>query len=547
MSIPARRVLVAIIAAGVAGTGLRAVTTAPQPSCFVTTTTGDVQGLDNGSSCSFLGIPFAAPPTNDFRWRPPQPAAPWTTTLNVITPPANCPNVQAGVMGNEDCLKLNVWVPDPMPSTPAPVIVWLHTGAFIAASANFAGHNGRRLAEETGAIVVAGNYRLGPLGFLVHPAFAAENPTETGGGNYGLLDQRATLVWVQNNIARFGGDPQNVTIAGTSAGGEGVGLHLVSPDSAPLFHRAVVQSGAPTARWPSVAEASAQGASLATQLGCTDPATVATCLRSLPLPQVMLALPLAQQQVRETPGRVYWLPVVDGVVIPDQPRALFERGRFARVPTIVGFNRDEGWGNFITRSFPNGVSAADYESWVGTEFGPHAADVLSLYPTASFAMPVDAMAQVVGDGQFVCEGQRLAGLISESHVPTYLYSYEHVIDDLAVGRVIHGVEGNILFNNPYQPMQFPNHPLNATDVALHHAMAGYWTRFARTGSPNVDDETIVHWPLHKSPLGEGRGALKYLTLQPAIEPGKRLREDACGMWHSLNLRTLLGPVPGAAQ
>ena len=138
--------------------------------------------------------------------------------------------------GSEDCLRLNVWVADPLPNGPAPVIVWLHTGAFTGASANFAGTNGRRVAEETGAVVVAPNYRLGPFGFLVHPALAAE--PEGTAGNYGLLDQRAALRWVQENIAQFGGDPDNVTLAGTSAGGQSVGLHLVSPGSSGLFHRA---------------------------------------------------------------------------------------------------------------------------------------------------------------------------------------------------------------------------------------------------------------------------------------------------------------------
>jgi para-nitrobenzyl esterase len=166
-------------------------------SCLVTTTSGDVQGVDNGSSCAFLGIPFAAPPVGGLRWKPPQPAAPWAPAmLNAIAAPPNCPsfNLAGGTIGNEDCLKLNIWTPDPAPATPAPVIVWIHTGAFQATSANFPANNGRRLAKLTGAIVVAANYRLGPFGFMGHTALTSEDAAYRSSGNYGFLDQRAGSV-----------------------------------------------------------------------------------------------------------------------------------------------------------------------------------------------------------------------------------------------------------------------------------------------------------------------------------------------------------------
>ena len=540
----ARVVFIAVVAfVGIVHAGNPAMTS-QNPACFATTATGNVQGSDLGASCAFLGIPYAAPPTASLRWQPPQPPAPWSTTLSVTTPPINCSTVNAGsISGSEDCLRLNIWVRDPYPASPAPVIVWLHTGAFFAASNNFPGHNGRRLAETTGAIVVAPNYRLGVFGFLAHDALAAEDPAHPVSGNYGLLDQRAALRWVRDNIAQFGGDPGNVTIAGTSAGGESVGLHLVSPGSGPLFHRASVQSGAPSLKWPTHAEGAAQGDLLATTLGCTDPATVASCLRSKTRDEVILALPLATQQVVEQPGRYFWLPVVDGLEIPDQPRTLFASGQFRRVPTIIGFTRDEGWGNFINRSFPSGATLAQYEAWVAAEFGADAPGVLSVYPAALFPSPAEAMARVLGDGMFVCEGQRLASLISERHEAVYVYQYEHVINTLSVGHVIHGVEGNILFGNNYVPVQFPNYVLQAPEQALHAAMAGYWTRFAATGSPNIDDDTVVHWPLFKEPLGVGRGANKYLSLKPTIEPGKRLREPECGFWNLLYLRSFIAGVP----
>jgi para-nitrobenzyl esterase len=524
-----------------------------QSSCSVTLPEGDVQGADLGDSCAFLGIPYAATTASENRWRPPQPPEPWGT-LTATTQPPNCPSVALigppSTSGDENCLKLNVWVVDPLPATPAPVIVWLHTGAFVATSANFPGSNGKRLAETTGAIVVAPNYRLGPFGFLVHSALVAEAGSS---GNYGLLDQRAALEWVRDHIAQFGGDPHNVTLAGTSAGGQSVGMHLVSPHSAALFHRASVQSAYPTTRWATMAEAAAAGDAFAAALGCTnaDSAQAVACMRSKSRDQILTALPVGVQQVAEPPGQVFWEPVVDGIVIPNQPRTLFETGSFHRVPTIIGFNRDEGWGAFIMRSFSSGVSLAQYEAWVTNEFGPYASGVLSQYaadedPATDIPSPVEALAQVTGDAQFVCEARRLARAIERTRTPVYMYSYEHVINTLSPGHVIHGVESNILFGNHYSPPVFPSHQLTAADLTLHEAMRGYWTRFAASGNPNADDDTVVHWPAFKHPTGMGRGSNNLLVLAPMIQEGKRAREAQCDYFEPLYLRSLLGAAPASA-
>ena len=514
-------------------------------SCLITTTSGDVQGLDVGPSCAFLGVPFATPPTGSLRWKPPQPAAPSATTIMATTPPPTCPSMGAGAQ-SEDCLRMNIWVRDPFPATPAPVIVWLHTGGFTASSANFASHNGRRLAEETGVIVVAPNYRLGALGFLVHTALDAEDPARPVSGNYGLLDQRMALQWVRDNIASVGGDPNNVTLAGTSAGGDSTGLHLVSPGSAGLFQRAAIHSGTPTIQWPTHAEGAAQGDAFATALGCVTPGTVLTCLRTKTPAQLLVALPLVQQAVVEPTGtRALWSPVVDGLELPDQPRALFETSRFQAVPTIIGTTRDEASGAFVTRSFQSGVTLAQYESWLVSEFGGTAPAVRDQYPSAAYPLPFDAMAQVVTDGQFVCEGQRLARILSDAHAPVYVYSYDYVIDDVSPGRVIHGVETNIQFGNAYTPNQFPSHPLTAADLALHAQMAGYWSRFAAAGNPNVEDDSVVHWHAFRDPAGEGRGAIRHLVLDRIIKSEKRLRESACNFWAPYFLRSMLGKVPAS--
>ena len=448
-------------------------------------------------------------------------------------------------IGNEDCLKLNIWTPDPAPSTPAPVIVWIHTGAFQAASANLADSNARKFVERTGAIVVAGNYRLGPFGFMGHRALSAETPGYPSSGNYGFLDQRAVLVWVRDYIAAFGGDPSNVTIAGQSAGAHSVTFHLVSPASAGLFHRAILMSGFASNRQSTLGDAEALGDRLAATVGCTspDPALVLACLRSKSRAEVLLAFPNGQQEYAETP-RVSWGPVVDGVNIPDQPRLLFERGAFNRVPTIIGTTRDEGW-IYVDRSFPGELSEQQYETTVATEFG--AADapaILSAYPASAFSTPKLALSQVTGDVEAVCEARRIARSIERGGTPVYLYSFEREADAVVPDLVIHGLDRNFVFGNNFGAPS--NYVLNHEDLALFSAMSHYWMRFAATGRPNLADQAEPQWPRYTHPTGQGRGADKYLILDWPLREDKRLREAACDFWEPFFFSSIAnGPVPAA--
>ena len=522
----------------------RRMTVGTSNTCLVTTVAGDVEGLDLGTSCAFLGIPYAASTAGANRWKPPQPRAPWAPAIHQAkTSSPNCGQVQqpATATGFEDCLFLNIWTRDTAPSQPAPVLVWLHTGAFTGASANFAGTNGRRFAETTGIVVVAPNYRVGSLGFLAHDALAAEDPAHQTSGNYGLLDQQAALRWVRDNIAHFGGDPRNVTLAGTSAGGASVGLQLVSPASAGLYHRAVIQSAYPTTQWTTHDEYVENGEAVATALGCVDPATVLSCLRSKSMAAVLLAQPVATQQVVSPPGRITWEPTVDGFVLPAQPRELLASGQWHTVPTIVGANRDEGWGAFITRSFPT-VSLLQYETWIAGEFGDAAPAVLLQYPAEDYSSPQEAMARVVGDGQFVCEARRLARIISNS--PTgrvYLYSYEYEIDALSLDHVNHGFESNVLFGNNYAPPIFPAHTLTAADMTLHAAMAGYWARFAATGDPGGLGEQ--RWTRYGEPVGRSGARRDHLILDANVKRGEDLREEACDFWDGFFLSSMLASAP----
>ena len=535
---------IAAIAGGISLTSGRLYTQAP--SCLVHTTNGDVQGVDSGASCAFLGVPFAAPPLGSLRWKPPQPAAPWAPALLTATAPSpGCPNINppgsATTAGNENCLRLNVWTPDPAPAAPAPVLVWIHPGAFQAASANIPDTNGRRMVERTGAVVVAANYRHGPFGFMGHPALTGEDPAYPSSGNYGFLDQRAALAWIRDHIAAFGGDPDNVTIVGQSAGGHSVSLHVASPASAPYFGRAVMQSGYASTQWPTLADAESLGQHLAATLGCTDPLQVLACMRSKPAAQVLLAFRNGQQEFAQTP-RVVWGPVVDGLDIPAQPRELYEAGAFNRVPIIVGATRDEGW-IYVDRSYASGLTAEQYEAAVQAEFGADAAPaILAMYPATGFASPKLALSRLAGDVEGVCEARRVARLVERTGTPVYLYSFEREVDSVALDQVIHGLDRNFLFGNNFGPPS--NYVLNADDLSLFGAMSGYWTRFAASGDPNSGTGDGVQWPAFKHPSGLGRGADKYLVLDWPVGEDKRPREAQCDFWEPFYLGSIAdGPVP----
>ena len=528
----------------------------PDSACIVTTPSGSVRGIapgdprpreagpDRGAACTYLGIPYATPPLGDRRWKPPQPVRPWApVTFNAILP-RQCPqiSVPAGVIaGTEDCLLLHVWTPRVRDSRRLPVLVWFHTGAFQAANALNAASIGERLAQERDVVVVAPNYRLGPFGFLAHSALTTEDPTYRSSGNYGLLDQRAALVWVRDHIAAFGGDPRNVTIAGTSAGSHSVSFHLVSPGSAGLFHRAIIQSGSASFRWPDAGEAEAQGAQFARAVGCMEEGTTAACLRSRTAEQVLRALRIEQQRIVE-PSAVAWGPTIDGIVVPDQPRQRYRGGRFNRVPLIIGVNRDDGW-TFVDRSFPTGLDALQYEAVVRTEFGGDGPAVLRMYPLTAFPSPKDALAELAGDAEYLCEARRVARFVSQAGVGVFAYVFGYTIDTVTPGRAFHGLEPNLLFGNDFAAPS--NHVLTAADLALFHRMSSLWRRFAEVGHPNAPAQGMA-WPsfrVDRYPILSDR----YLVLNDTFRTTNRLHHRQCDFWDRFDFRSLVGPVPASAR
>ena len=358
-----------------------------------------------------------------------------------------------------------------------------------------------------------------------------------------------------------------MTIAGQSAGSHSVSLHLVSPGSAGLFHRAIMESGYASSRWRTSEDAEIQGNEFAAALGCSDADTslLLVCLRSKSRDQVLLARPPALlEQILET-GSSQWTPVVDGFEIPDEPRLLYRRGAFSHVPVMLGANRDEGW-TFVNRSFPGDVTLHQYEAAVEAEFGADAARILARYPAPEFASPKDALVKLAGDVEYVCEARRLARLIARTRTPVFLYSFEYEVDPVALDRVAHGFDVNFVFGNNFGPPLFAPYVLSPTDMALSSAMSGYWTRFAGTGNPNIrherrrlagdgrhrdnvdDDEDDdvgdgVRWPAFKHPIKRGHVSDAHIVLDLPIRAEKHLGDRQCDFWEPYFLRSISGSVP----
>lgn len=488
---------------------------------------GTVIGRTAGGVHSFLGIPYAAPPTGELRWKPPAAVTPWTTPRDASEVGAHCAqvNVLMGsdmLEGDEDCLFLNVFTPELSPATPLPVFVFIHGGAFVLGSG---GPNPRRLASVSSTVVVTMNYRLDELGFMAHSALT----TEGGGtsGNYGLLDQRAALEWVRDNIAAFGGDASNVTLAGESAGGISVLLHGMSPGSAGLFHRAVVQSGAADILEPrTLAAAESAGDATAARVGCTDPANALACLRGKPVAELIGA-----SDILTLPGGLLYQggvpvpsPIVDGTVVPERPVAAYAAGRFEHVPFLVGSNAAEGTlfqSSLLSTPVAN---EAEYREAV-TRASPASVDaILTQYPVASYADANAALTAATSDF-FSCATRRLVRATSAAGAPTWLYSFEAVPAGAIVAALhlgaYHGAELIYLFdmNDP----QLGRPP--SADRALVGAMQGYWTRFAASGDPNGDAATA--WPSYDTATD------RHMTLVTPPVAGEAHRRTACDFWDTV--------------
>jgi para-nitrobenzyl esterase len=504
----------------------------------VPTDNGPVRGVETPAVDKYLGIPYAAPPVGDLRWQPPQAPARWRGPRDASRFGNHCPQ-PASPFGTEstteDCLYLNVFTPSkhgepaqvtgkngkPKKAKRLPVMVWIHGGALVVGESD--DYDPTRLVQQ-GRVVVTLNYRLGFIGFFAHPALSAES-ADHASGNYGLMDQQTALQWVQRNIKKFGGDPDDVTIFGESAGGLSVHAQLASPLSAGLFDRAIAQSGAYNPGEPSLADAESRGLVVAHTAGCENNQTV-ECLRSVPVETLLANQP-------QDPGAVG--PNIDGKVLPRSINGALESGEFNRVPVIEGSNHDEFrlfaytnieavFGQLPPFLYPLAVPLL--LSTLGSNADPSA--VLAQYPLGNYPSVLLALSAIGTDAVFACPARRTSQSLSK-YVPTFAYEFN---DPNAPQRFVppasfpygayHAAEVQYLFDLP-NPLNAP--ALNADQRSLADAMVRYWTTFGRSGTPNGTG--TPQWPAYT--IANDTQSLEPPT--PAPETGFAA-DHKCAFWDS---------------
>jgi para-nitrobenzyl esterase len=516
--------------------------TSIQEGVEITLTDGVVVGEVDGATRRFLGIPFAAPPMGERRWLPPEAPAPWDSPLDATEFSAACPQLGSTVSpessDNEDCLYLNVWTPDPAPSASLPVMIWFHGGSNVTGSTGddipflqppTLFYNGRGLVEGADVVVVTANYRLGVMGFFAHEALSAESADGVS-GNQGILDQQMVMQWVQSNIGAFGGDPNNVTIFGESAGAFDVCFQMVSEGARGLFHRALGQSGGCTTAMRTRAEAEADANVFAEAMGCGDASDVAACLRAVPVTDLLMEAPV-DGAIEDPPGgdfysggtaRWEFQAVVDGVVIADQPRALFDEGNVADVPYVLGSNSDEGTIFHVLQS--EVTTEGEYLEALERRFGATvAAEVAATYPAADFDTPQDALERVTGDAGLVCPVRDTAKRAAGAGLDVFVYNFNRPIPIPALAgldlRATHGAEIAYVFGSLGADV------IGEEDLALSATMQRYWGRFAANGDPNGGND--LAWPMFSAD-DDVR-----LNFDVTLSTRQDFRSDVCALWESL--------------
>ncbi len=447
----------------------------------VATAAGPVSGRTENGIRIFLGIPYAAPPVGSLRWQPPLEPTIWKDVRISTSFGHACPQPvrQEGGDYSEDCLYLNVWTPQIKSGEKLPVMVWIHGGGFNFGSSAMPEYDGKNMAGK-GVVVVSLNYRLGPLGFLAHPDLSKESRTGTS-GNYGLLDQIAALKWVRENISSFGGDREKVTIFGQSAGSRSVSLLMISPLSKGLFHRAIAQSGGPIIGSEYLSpnfngdqdNALRMGGLLAERLGCDGKTDIPACMRAKTADAVIKAAACRTDIFDD--GGIFFAPVLDGEVLPRNPRAAFLAGKQHGVPLISGSTLNEG---AVYLSAYKNLPEAKYEAFLKTHFGKDYKQALELFPTdkSGTTAALDRLITVAANAH---PARFIAGANEKSKA--YLFQFTRR-PGTAKGRqlgVFHGADLAYVFGNMKAEEGYVR-----DDFSLSEAMMAYWVNFARTGDPN---------------------------------------------------------------
>jgi para-nitrobenzyl esterase len=468
----------------------------------VSTQFGSIQGAQNGNVYQFLGIPYAKPPVNDLRWKAPENPTNWSSTLATTSFAPVCPqklfqqgDTTSTIIGNEDCLYLNVWTPQ-VGAGNRPVLVFIHGGGNQQGSANEVNggtqmYFGKNMAERGDAVIVTIQYRLGPLGFLVHPGLEPENANGTA-GNYAVLDQILALKWVQNNIANFGGDPTKVMIFGESAGGINVGNLLTTPLAAGLFQRACIQSAMPVVN--TYSDSKTKGINYVADFTTTgnDVQKIAY-MRSLPSDSLVKyeTSPLSGGAVQ-----LAWQPVIDNLVFSNYPLQTIQSGVYNKVPLIIGSNADE-----MSLSAPPTVLPAMVTALINASVpAANQATATALYPPGSNT--TQAKQSYIGlltDSQFTATTRRTAQCVSQNQtepVWRYFFSHKHTLAALANLGSYHGMELFYVFNNWENATAGSGILFKPADDSVQVNMLNYWVNFAKTGNPNGTD--LVAWPQYNA-------------------------------------------------
>ena len=517
------------VCAAVLLTPVQATATAGNAVFVVQTSEGKVRGVPGEGVREFKGIPFAAPPVAELRFAPPAPVQPWQGVLEATTVREACPQARRFGLTEEsnveDCLHLNVAVPTASRKEARPVLVWLYGGAFVGGSTRL--YPIDFLAREGDMVVVSVNYRLGPLGFMAHPAFG----TEANGG-YALEDQRAALRWVQRNIAAFGGDPGNVTIGGVSAGAASVCMHLISPErTSGLFQKAIIQSAGCTFNMRSVDEGLRTGLAVADVVGCTDPKTALQCLRSKPVKELVDA-----GTVVAGADYLAFAPIYGNGTVPRSGAEAFATGKFVRVPIVNGGASHE-MRLYVGYEVAAGgkITLDNYQDRLRALYGDKVDTVLAAYPADRYSSVPTALGTAMSDfmpggGLNSCLFLRTAWLASR-WVPVYQYEFA----DDAAPPVMNdpGIELGAVHTSemPYQFPGFSNTsvldgpPLAAPQQELARQMVAYWSSFIHTGRPA--GAGLPEW----QPFDPSRQALR-------LKPGAVGMFDAsgahqCPLWERL--------------
>ena len=500
------RLVLCSLAAGVAMMDIGTAVLSQAPPIVVRVETGELQGVVADGVESFRGIPFAAPPVGDLRWRPPQPPARWTDVRQAAEfgadcmqgrfgpPPSAATGAPAAPVPSEDCLFLNLWRPAAPTARNLPVMVWIYGGGFMGGSSSSPNTSGIGFAKQ-GVVLVAMNYRVGRFGFFAHPALSRERPDDNK-GNYAYMDQIAALQWVKRNIAAFGGDPNNVTIFGFSAGGVSVHSMLASPQARGLFHKAIAQSGGSrdsvlTARpmskdgvdpnYPVSAETI--GMQFARSMGIegTDQDALAK-LRSLGAEQVLRGAPV--QPGTNAPA-YETTPILDGELITETAESAYKARRQPRVPFLAGSNSADTAGNR--------VRAATKDEFFA-RFGKWSEQAKTAYDPDGSTELATLVSRANDDFGQAEPARFAANAFAANGSPVYLYRFSYVQSSLREklrAGAPHGGEISYVFATLAAGR---GGPPSAEDLAVSRMAQSYWVNFARNGDPNGAGLPV--WPRH---------------------------------------------------